>query len=111
MENSDFRVYIKTRARLGFSATAISDELTAAYPGQAPQYSCVAKWTKLFREGRESVEDDPRPGRPITAHTRQSISLVRQIVDDDPHVTYAIIYMLWFVVDRLVSRTSTVAVG
>lgn len=91
MEKNEFRAYIKTRVILGKNATAIWEELQIAYPGQAPQYSCVAKWVKLFKEGRESVQDNPRPGRPITTLTAQNIELVRQIIEIDPRSTIDII--------------------
>ncbi|GBP22508.1 hypothetical protein EVAR_78686_1 [Eumeta japonica] len=32
----------------------------------APSYTMVKKWARLFQQGRESCEDDPRPGRPVT---------------------------------------------
>jgi histone-lysine N-methyltransferase SETMAR len=88
MENFQFRAYIKTRALLGIKAIDIFNELQLAYPTHAPQYNCVAKWARLFIDGRQSLEDDPRPGRPITALTLQNISLVKQLIDQDPHSTY-----------------------
>ncbi len=43
---------------------------------------------KRFKEGREDFEDDPRSGRPITAHTEDNIELLRQLIEEDPHSTY-----------------------
>lgn len=88
---NEFRAYIKTRIRLGISYVEIWRELEDAYPGQAPTYACVAKWAKLFKEGRDSIEDDPRPGRPITAYTNENIEQIRQLVEEDPQFTYDII--------------------
>lgn len=91
MEKFEYRAYIKIRVLLGIAPVDIWKELNIAYPGQAPKYDCVAKWAKLFKEGRESLEDDPRSGRPRTAHTAENIELIRQLIEEDPHVTYDII--------------------
>ncbi|CAF4576686.1 unnamed protein product, partial [Didymodactylos carnosus] len=36
---------------------------------------------------RESLEDDPRSGRPITAVTQENIDAVKDLVNDDPHIS------------------------
>ena len=40
-------------------------------------YSTVHKWAALFVAGRETIENDPRSVRPITAHSEASIEIVR----------------------------------
>jgi len=50
----------------------------------------------LFKEGRGSLEDDPRSGRPITAHTDSNIELVRQVIEVYHHSTF----------DDIVAQTS-----
>jgi len=67
-----------------------------AHGDLAPKYRTVAKWVALFKEGRESLEDDPRSGRPITAHTDANIELVRQIIEINPRSTF----------DDIVAQTS-----
>jgi len=91
MEKIEYRAYIKTRALLGVSATSITNELHLVHKDNAPQYSTVAKWTALFKSGREHLEDDPRSGRPITSFTQANIALVQDIVNSNPHATYEII--------------------
>ena len=34
------------------------------YDDSSPKYSTVAKWSEEFKRRRDSLEDDPRPGRP-----------------------------------------------
>ena len=53
-------------------------------------YRTVAKWAELFRNGRESVEDDPRSGRSITEMTKANIEMIEQLIDNDPHITFDI---------------------
>jgi hypothetical protein len=54
---------------------AITNDLELAHGELAPKYRTVAKWAVLFKDGRESLEDDPRSGRPITAHTRIQVQI------------------------------------
>lgn len=88
MENSNFRFYVKVRCILGISPKIISNELKSAFGNEAPSYSFVLKWAKLFKGGRQGVEDAQRSGRPITALTNENIDLVRALIEEDPYVTY-----------------------
>ncbi|KAJ8955046.1 hypothetical protein NQ318_000478 [Aromia moschata] len=36
----------------------------------------LGKWFKQLKEGRETIEDDPRPGRPSTSKTDENIENV-----------------------------------
>ncbi|KAJ8949186.1 hypothetical protein NQ318_021679 [Aromia moschata] len=36
----------------------------------------VLEWFKRFKEGRETTEDDPRPGRPSTSKTDENIEKI-----------------------------------
>lgn len=40
----------------------------------------VYKWYKLFKEGREAVEDEPRSGRPSTSTTDEKINKIKELV-------------------------------
>jgi len=42
---------------------------------------------ETFSEGRESVTDEERPGRPATSRTEENIAKVRQIVRENRLVT------------------------
>ncbi|KAL4101082.1 hypothetical protein QTP88_021102 [Uroleucon formosanum] len=43
----------------------------------------VFEWCKRFNEGRESTEDDQRPGRPVTVSTPETVTKINQIVCAD----------------------------
>ena len=88
MEKENYRFYIRTRTFLGINPTAIHDELTTVYGPKAISYSTVQQWAKHFREGNMEMEDDPRPGRPISQIKPENIQAVQDIIDEDPHSTY-----------------------
>ncbi|CAF1411114.1 unnamed protein product [Adineta ricciae] len=87
MSKENFRFYIKVRTALDVQARVIHDELYSVYGDQAPGLSTVERWSKLFREGREELEDDARSGRPISETTPQNIEQIRLLIDDDPYLT------------------------
>jgi len=47
----------------------------------------VYKWVKSFSEGRESVTDEERSGRPATSRTKENIAKVRQIMRKNLQLT------------------------
>lgn len=87
MAKEHIRYYIETRSKLGINATDIHRELCDAWGESYVSYPCVTKWIREFREGRQSIEDAPRSGRPVTQTTAENIELVRQLIDTDPHVS------------------------
>ncbi|CAF3363453.1 unnamed protein product [Rotaria sp. Silwood2] len=87
MNQENFRYYIKVRTALNVQARVIYDELYSVHGDQAPSYRTVKRLAKWFCEGRKEVEDEARPGRPITKTTSENIEQVRLLIDDDPHVT------------------------
>ncbi len=87
MDKLSIRSYIKTRLLLGVTATQIYEELTAAYEQDVVSYSTIAHWVHRFSIERESLEDDPRHGRPIIVVTQQNIDAVKDLVNDDPHIS------------------------
>ena len=58
MSAENFRFYIKVRTALNIQARIIYDELYSVYGDQAPSHRTVERWSKLFREGREELEDE-----------------------------------------------------
>ena len=58
---SEQKVYCKIQAQLGFHA-----ELQKVYGNGALKYATVCKWVRRFNDGRGSIENDPRVGRPVS---------------------------------------------
>jgi len=44
-------------------------------------------WVKRFSEGRESVTDEDKTGRPATSITEENVAKVRQIVRENRRLT------------------------
>ncbi|KAI6661449.1 Transposase [Oopsacas minuta] len=53
----------------------------------ALSYAGVRRWAQRFRLGRKFIEDDPRPGAPITAASPIKSCAIKKPIDLDPHIT------------------------
>ena len=87
--NLEIRSYIRIRNLLGISAQDIFKELKACISDHAPEIRTIYKWIKYFKAGGESLEDQRRSGRPKTAITQDNIRLLENLVEENPHITYA----------------------
>ena len=62
--------------------------LVQVYVDNAMKKTAVYKWVKRFSEGRESVTDEERSGRPATSRTEEeNITKLRQIVRENRRLT------------------------
>ena len=71
----------------GVKAVDISRQLSEVFGDSALKEKAVYKWVDRFKNGQETVDDDPRPGRPSTSLTKQNIEAVEQAVMADRRVT------------------------
>ena len=77
------RVYSKIRAQLGFPPTDIHADLHKVYGNGVLKYATVCKWVCRFNDGRESIENDPRVGRPVSVLTEKNIATVKTLIEED----------------------------
>ena len=61
------RVNIKFCYKLKKTAAETHQMLLQAYGEEAVSKKCVYEWFKRFRDGKETVEDEPRSAQPSTS--------------------------------------------
>ena len=61
--------------------------MVATLGKDAPSYAKMKSWVAEFKRGRQSLEDDPRPGRPVNVATPKMVNKVHDIVMTDRRVT------------------------
>ena len=84
---SEQRVYCKIRAQLGFPPTKIHADLQKVYRNGALKYATVCKWVRRFNDGRESIENNPRVGRPVSVLTERNVATVKTLIEEDARYT------------------------
>jgi histone-lysine N-methyltransferase SETMAR len=70
----------------GSTAKDAKHSLDVAFGKHTPASRTVRQWFKEFRDGRRSLKDLPRSGRPPTAVTEENIAAVQKLIEEDPHI-------------------------
>jgi len=73
-------VNVKFCVKLGKPATETYHLLKKVYGDECLSRTQVFEWFKRFKEGREEIGDDQRPGRPSTSKTEANIEKIGEIV-------------------------------
>ncbi|KAI6658791.1 Transposase [Oopsacas minuta] len=81
------RAYVKIRTLVKVSPTDVHKDLEEIYKDTALPYSTVVDWARRFREGRVSIEDRVRIGRPVSSISDKNILEVSAFLEEDPHIT------------------------
>ncbi len=82
-----YRSFILVSYKAGKSGACILKDLESAYGDRAPSQSTVYYWIDRFKKGFEDIEDEARPGPPITATRPENIERVRQLIADNPYIS------------------------
>lgn len=87
MNKTEYRAVIRFLTKEGKKPREIFDRLHAAYGDIAPSYTTVKDWSRLFKFGRESLEDDPRSGRPNEATTDEMVRKLEDLIIENARMT------------------------
>ncbi|GFT06949.1 protein GVQW3 [Trichonephila clavipes] len=74
------RIVVKFHFKLGKTATETYNLLKEVYGGECLSRARVFEWFKRFKDGRQDVEDDSRPGRPSTSKTDENVEKVASLI-------------------------------
>jgi histone-lysine N-methyltransferase SETMAR len=83
ISRSDQQSYIKIETLRGKNPTKIHNVLNEVCGDSVVDRSMVSRWASRFREGRVSIQDDPRSARPVTATDDTSVVIVSTLLEDD----------------------------
>ncbi|GFW94019.1 protein GVQW3 [Trichonephila clavipes] len=86
-ENTDQRICIKFCFKLGKTGTKIYKMMKTAFGEEAMSRARVFELLRLFKEGRQSVNSDPRSGRPSTSRNEDKIAQLKAVVHTDRCLT------------------------
>jgi len=78
--NLEQRTVIKFLTKEGKKPKEILERMVAVYGQSAPSYYKVKFWSKQFKWGRESIEDDPHTGRPVEATSEEMCQKVESLI-------------------------------
>ncbi|GBP70845.1 Histone-lysine N-methyltransferase SETMAR [Eumeta japonica] len=95
LSNIEHRAVIKYFVKKGKTPKEIFEDMVSVVQESAPSYTMVKKWARLFQQGRESCEDDPRPGRPVTVVTEENVRKIEKLVLADRRIK------LWQIAEEL----------
>ena len=56
--------------------------------GKGLKYATVCKWVHRFNDGRESIENDPRMGWPVSVLTEKNVATVKTLIEE--HACYTV---------------------
>ena len=74
-------------SKLEKSVTETFEMLKIAFGEEAMCRTQTYEWWKRFKEGRTSVDDDPRSGRPSTSKTDDNFAIVREVIRSNRRLT------------------------
>jgi len=85
-EKQEQRINIKFLVRLKKTPTKCYKLLQEAYGDNSLSRARIFEWCKRFSEGRESTENDQRPGLHVTVTTPKTVTKINQIVRADRRI-------------------------
>ena len=82
-EKQEQRIHVKFLVKLKKTPTECYKLLKEVYGEDSLSRARVFGWHKRFSEGRESTDDDQRPGCPVSVSTPQKVTQINEMVRKD----------------------------
>jgi transposase len=86
LQKEHFRAYIFLECQRGRKPSEIYQQLQETHVN-IPSQPTVFKWCKRFREGRQSLNDDVRGGRPSTSSTPENVQILKGLIEEQPRTS------------------------
>ncbi|GFW51550.1 protein GVQW3 [Trichonephila clavipes] len=86
-ENTNQRICVKFCFKLGKTGTETYEMIKTAFGDEAMSRARVFEWFRPFKEGRQSVNSDPRSGHPSTSRNEDKTAQVKAVVRFDRRLT------------------------
>jgi hypothetical protein len=80
-------VCVKFCSKLGKTLVETFELLKQAYGEECMSRKQCYKWFKQFKEGRTSVSEDPRPGRPSISRDDCHVERVHEVIHGNHRLT------------------------
>ena len=77
------RIVVKFNFKLGKTAPKTYNLLKEVYGSECLSHARVFEWFRRFKDGRQDVEDDSRPGHPLTLGTDDNVEKVASLIRSD----------------------------
>ena len=74
MDKIGERAVIQYLHKKGLAPKDIHTDMVATLGEDAPSYATIKRWVAEFKRGRQSLEDAPCPGRPVTVATPEMVN-------------------------------------
>ena len=86
-ELNEQRVAVKFCVKLGKSASETFNMLQTAYGDDTMKRATCFKWHARFKDGRQSITDNERPGRPSTSTDDSHVDKINTMVRENRRLT------------------------
>ena len=81
------RFCVKFYVKIGKSVTGTFEMLKISFGEEAMCRNQTYEWWKRFKEGRNSVDHDPRSGRPSMSKTDDNVAKVCEVIHSNRRLT------------------------
>ena len=87
MDPTEYRCVIEYLLKKQMRAQQIFEDMSKTLGDDCPSRATICRWTREFKRGRKSVEDDHRSGRPVDYTDDETVARVHELVMNDRRVT------------------------